>query len=137
MTTRPGSASTARRRDGALEAFMAGHPPEIFDPDDIRRLGGGENVLASQDRVAKLRVFGLLAPAGAGVEGPAGGIAGDAQQGLVRADANVGLRGIDPTVVEAELLEESILIDRHRPRQGKGRSIGRTVLCAGRKNSER
>src|SRR5258708_14332754 len=137
MTTRPGSDSTARRRAGALEAFMAGILRRFFGADDIRRLGGEENVLASQDRVAKLRVFGLLAPAGAGVQRPAGGIASDAQQGLVGADANVGLRGIDPALVEAELLEESILIDRHRPRQWKRRRIGRTVLCASRKNSER
>src|SRR5260370_16626532 len=136
MTTRPGSASTARRRDGALEAFMVGILRRFLGPDDIRRLGGDENVHAAQDRVARLRVFGLLAPAGAGIERPGGGIAGDAQQGLVGADANVGLRGIDAALVEAELLEESILIDRYRPRQGKWRRIASSVLSPARNNSE-
>src|SRR5580692_630173 len=53
MTTRPGSASTARRRDGAVEAFMTGILRRFFDPDDIRRKGGPENVVVSRDRLAK------------------------------------------------------------------------------------
>src|SRR6266436_5130739 len=142
MTTRPDSANTARRRAGADKAeavvagaFIAGiSSGKGFSIRTIAR--GGPLKPCGVPRCESGTLQDLLAPAGAGIERPAGGIASDAQQGLVGADANVGLRGIDATVVETELLEESILIDRHWPRQWKGRGIGRTVLCAGRKNSE-
>src|SRR6267378_2985808 len=142
MTTRPGSASTARRRDGALEAFMAGILRRFFGPDDIRRTGCAENVLASQDRVAKLHTgergaLRSFAPARRGVQRPTGGIAGSTLQGLVGAKANVGLRGIDPALIEAELLQKDVRTDRHRPRQRQRRPFSRTVLRVGRKDGER